>query len=455
MLPRQEQHNATPLGGCKASAASGHRWLEEFREAKDIHDYLRFLERHLDAYLVLRRLKEKIQAVKNETSSNDDKTSDKKTHAAEASEKQRILNMLENDPECAETAFRRFMVAQVYRDLERPECVERLDQPGAQTEELISKFRVDRQLSMSHKAPSKEPSLNGQTEGLIVEEKEPGSDSNKPTLLSRVLSQITHPLLAAEEPLPWKEVVDDGSDLKISIRHYKDNPEKLSFRLEGVVAAPLISILSVLNEVDLFSSWVPYYTTPFKLGLRKVTNERCGRVDQMVHFHIDFPWPFANRDACFEVFAVDDFERNSQIVVKMLTLDSQFKTPRQRVDIPEPAKKVERIIVDGSLVIKPLSHQCSLLSLVWHENCRMRVPFAMADFATKLFARSAFQAFRRTCEAAAGGKLKQRREENPFLYDFVQSRLAEVGLDVELDMQQDTEGAGEFFDAEEMQACEM
>lgn len=37
------------------------------------------------------------------------------------------------------------------------------------------------------------------------------------------------------------------------------------------------------------------------------------------------------RDACFEVFAVDDFERNSQIVVKMITLDHTCKTPRQNM----------------------------------------------------------------------------------------------------------------------------
>lgn len=60
--------------------------------------------------------------------------------------------------------------------------------------------------------------------------------------------------------------MNDGPDMKIHLRNYKDNPEKISFRLEGIVAAPLICILSVLNEVDLFSSWVPYFTTPFKYG---------------------------------------------------------------------------------------------------------------------------------------------------------------------------------------------
>ncbi|CDJ29843.1 uncharacterized protein EMH_0053190 [Eimeria mitis] len=165
-----------------------------------------------------------------------------------------------------------------------------------------------------------------------------------------------------------------------------------------------------------------------RLGLRKVENERLGRVDQMVQFHIDFPWPFASRDACFEVFAVDDFERNSQIVVKMITLDNSCKTPRQTMTIPDPARRVERILVDGSLVIKPLGPDSSLLSLLWHENCGMRIPVFMLDFATKLFARSAFEAFRTTCISARDGELKRRRSLNENLYSFIADRLVQVGL---------------------------
>lgn len=133
-------------------------------------------------------------------------------------------------------------------------------------------------------------------------------------------------------------------------------------------------------------------------------------------------------DACFEVFAVDDFERNSQIVVKMITLDNAYKTPRQTMTIPDPARRVERILVDGSLVIKPLTSESSLLSLIWHENCGMRIPVFMLDFATKLFARSAFDAFRTTCISAREGELQRRRSLNENLYSFIADRLVQVGV---------------------------
>lgn len=406
---------------------------EKLAADKALHEQLRLLERHLDAFLHLQRIKDNYPA-----------------------------HLIENDEDFVETAFRRRMVAEVYTDLERSDCLKKLDQQAPQTEYLIEKLQSEYLMSETNSTLEENSSRdtvscgNSSPDSPASQSRANLSASNA-SLLSRVLAQPSHPLLVGEYPCPWKEVVNDGQDLKIHIRNYKDNREKISFRLEGVVDAPLLCILSVLNEVDLFCKWLPYFTTPLKLGLRDVTNKRLGRVDQMVQFHIDFPWPFANRDACFEVFAVDDFERNEQIVVKMITLDNNHKTPRQRVVPPPPAAGVERIIVDGSLVIKPLSAESSLLSLVWHENCRMKVPLKMVDFVAKMFARSCFQAFRRTCVAAMMGELEQRRSANPFLYQFVANRLAEVGLvdsgihtpavdSTDNDSKDDSDN---FFDAEE------
>ncbi|KAL8438099.1 hypothetical protein ACSSS7_000464 [Eimeria intestinalis] len=431
--------------------------LEEYLIEKEIHNHLRFLERHVDANLLLERFKERLK--KQQSAAKDTITGqaggltnpaedDGRFPAGEYNPEhvEYLLNLLENEPEVVETAFRRRMVADAYADLERPEFIDKLNHAPEDTERLIVGMRRDLHEKQTGEFSAALAQLKQAAEKHAAAEKQ---TKNTSSLLSRVLCQTSHPQLAASQPSPWKEVVNDGPDLKIMIRSYKDKQEKISFRLEGIVAAPLICILSVLNEVDLFSNWVPYFTTPFKLGLREVTNERLGRVDQVVQFHIDFPWPFANRDACFEVFAVDDFERNSQVVVKMLTLDDQQRTPRQKMTIPPPGRRVERIVVDGSLVIRPLTPTSSSLSLLWHENCRMRVPLMMADFVTKLFARSAFQAFRKTCESAIEGPWKVRRAENGFLYSFIQQRLQEVHLDVAGVYSPAAENNEEFFDAKE------
>ncbi|PFH31343.1 hypothetical protein BESB_027780 [Besnoitia besnoiti] len=247
------------------------------------------------------------------------------------------------------------------------------------------------------------------------------------SLLEAVLAQPIHPLVTGKVPGPWHCAVSDGT-MSVYVRNYEDNRELLTFRIEGESDAPLLSILSVLNEVDLFKLWVPYYSQPFKLGLRQADSTSMGRVDQLVQFHVDFPWPFSNRDALFEVWAVDDFERNSQIVVKMTTLDHENPSPRARVPVPKPAKGVERMCVDGSLVISPRGSHSSFLRLVWHENCRMRVPMKMVDFVSSIVAKGAFNSFRAACKTAMDGEHQERRKKNRFLYGFIENRLAEVGL---------------------------
>lgn len=241
---------------------------------KEIHNQLRQLERHLDAFLLIEQLKQQFKGKEPLEGVGSSQLSG--VANLEDLVGASVLNdWLDNDPEVVETAFRRHMVAEVYKDLDKPECLERLDMGAPQTAELIQQLRA--QLQGGHS-----PHLQDLRD--LIDKKynqKTRYSPENPSLLSKVLGQTTHPLLQAAKPGPWKEVVNDGSNLNIQLRNYSDNPDKISVRLEGVVAAPLICILSVLNEVDHFSNWVPYFTKPFKLGLRKVENERLGRVDQM------------------------------------------------------------------------------------------------------------------------------------------------------------------------------
>nr|PUA85133.1 putative START-2 domain protein [Toxoplasma gondii TgCATBr9] len=247
------------------------------------------------------------------------------------------------------------------------------------------------------------------------------------TLLERVMQQPLHPLVTGRKPNAWHHSVEE-EDMRVFVRNYADNRELLTFRIEGDVEAPLEAILSVLNEVDLFKTWVPYFSRPVKLGLRDVVGTSLGRVDQLVQFHVDFPWPLSNRDALFEVWAVDDFERNSQIAVKMTTLDHESPSPRHRVPVTQPAEGVERMCVDGNLVIIPRGSNASFLRLLWHTNCRMHVPMKMVEFVSKIFSRGAFSAFQSACKAAMTGEHEARRTKNRFLYGFIEDRLRDVGL---------------------------
>ncbi|CBZ53026.1 conserved hypothetical protein [Neospora caninum Liverpool] len=94
---------------------------------------------------------------------------------------------------------------------------------------------------------------------------------------------------------PWVLAVDDSPSVRIWNRKYRHST-LLSFRIEGVVDTPLVAVLSVLNEMDMFRDWVPSFSFPVRLGLKDAIRvAQFGRVDQLDIFKIAFPWPVNDR----------------------------------------------------------------------------------------------------------------------------------------------------------------
>ncbi|KAL8446006.1 hypothetical protein Emag_004858 [Eimeria magna] len=209
-----EQHEVS----APASEAAGNsvrsqslRLLEDFLIEKEIHNHLRFLERHLDANLLLERFKERLKKQQGAAKCtvtggagdlNNPAGNKGSLHAEEYNNDHidYLLNILENDPEVVETAFRRRMVADVYADLERPECIDRLSHAPEDTERLIVGMRTNlheqqtsefsEALTQLRQAAEKHAALEKQTEDTT-------------SLLSKVLCQTSHPQLAASQPSPW------------------------------------------------------------------------------------------------------------------------------------------------------------------------------------------------------------------------------------------------------------
>lgn len=61
----------------------------------------------------------------------------------------------------------------------------------------------------------------------------------------------------------WHLAVQEPNGLKIFFRRHASST-LLSFRVEGTVDANILNIISVLNEMDLYKEWIPYYSFPVK-----------------------------------------------------------------------------------------------------------------------------------------------------------------------------------------------
>ncbi|CDJ42956.1 hypothetical protein, conserved [Eimeria tenella] len=223
----------------------------------------------------------------------------------------------------------------------------------------------------------------------------------------------------------WSLAIEEQNRLKIYYRRHSSST-LLSFRVEGTVDACLLNIISVLNEMDLYKDWIPYYTFPLKLGLRDVKRlYQFGRVEQIDLLQLDFPWPMNNRDCCVEIWAADDLEHTNRFFVRVTSLDGDTTNPRVPLAIPVPPPKTLRLYCEGAVVLVPLSPTKTFIELFWTLDPKVHLNDYIVNFFAKVFAKSSFHAFCKVCIEATVGEHARRRAQFPLLYGFVEGRLCE------------------------------
>ncbi len=149
----------------------------------------------------------------------------------------------------------------------------------------------------------------------------------------------------------WVDHGVSGGRFPTRLLHRLEKTDKgvqLRARCETPIRKDLLSpLISVLNETQLYESWMPSWTTP-KFGLRKCDKlKQNGRCSQILHIIMDIPWPMAPREFTLVAMAFDDIEENGNIAIKLKTVK-----PCDNYDevVPEPEKKSVPVDVDGGFL---------------------------------------------------------------------------------------------------------
>lgn len=172
--------------------------------------------------------------------------------------------------------------------------------------------------------------------------------------------------------------------------HYKLNESAhgrdLSCRLETVIPSDLlVPIISVLNESELYSSWLPNWTAP---KLRVVTSEKIqqtGRCSQIVNLVIEVPWPLAKRQVILKAVACDDIDSHpnegdgnetgrpsrsgGRIFIRIQSLDDSNREG-ERWEIHSADNSAVQVKVRGGFTIEkcPADHSMKEYALQYHER---------------------------------------------------------------------------------------
>eukprot|EP01135_Chromosphaera_perkinsii_P004365 Nk52_evm16s279 gene=Nk52_evmTU16s279 len=129
----------------------------------------------------------------------------------------------------------------------------------------------------------------------------------------KYLNKVRKDLLTDEG---WTvKVEDEKKRMRVLYKKIEGSPNHC-VRADGYIKASVGDIIAVLNEVDLYHKFVPYFKFPFRLGLKQMNRVvQLAKVDQVLHAEVDCPWPFTDRDAVVNVFAGDDLLASRSILI--------------------------------------------------------------------------------------------------------------------------------------------
>lgn len=155
-------------------------------------------------------------------------------------------------------------------------------------------------------------------------------------------------IMKNESDPSWKLIKDTKRGNHITSTRYKieTKPVKLDIVIECAIEKSLvIPLISVLNEVDLFTTWLPTWKTPKFQVVRAETLKRSGKTRQVSAFK--FEHPIDTIEFYLDAICVDDTESENEFIVVM--------TPMEEGDqdlVPPPVDGVDRISTGGGFLFR-------------------------------------------------------------------------------------------------------
>ena len=291
-------------------------------------------------------------------------------------------------------------------------------------------------------------------------------------LFRRILQDSSSPITApsddesqnhmnADQWIKQGEQHDDRHDFAIYYKVSATN--QITCRIETPIKKELlIPILAVLNESELYKSWIPQYNVPRLKVVKSEKLKQSGRTRQTILVETEVPWPIAKRELILKAVSCDDIDSDdgdgssnsdsdentgkkspSRILVRIQSLDCE-DSGEDGLEIL-PAKDGVRIKVDGGFVFEkcPSDHPMAkkslskaetgdgndmiLLTFTFSVDPKFSIlPQAFLNFFLRIAMRQIWGMFLRVAEEVGDGKrpehsevIERKREE---LYDWVEER---------------------------------
>jgi len=165
----------------------------------------------------------------------------------------------------------------------------------------------------------------------------------------------------------WKKQTEKHGHRDVIV-YYKVNPDtnKIICRIDCPIESSLLNpFIAVLNESELYHTWMPKYTFPVKLGMSESNKlKELGRGHQIVQVKIDMPFPFKNRECIEHGVAIESIDEDSALLLIVHSMDtgSHFE-----MDVDPVDKGYVRVDFDAGFIFRACPPDHPALAKSKHE----------------------------------------------------------------------------------------
>mmetsp|Transcript_7458 Transcript_7458/g.11279 ORF Transcript_7458/g.11279 Transcript_7458/m.11279 type:complete len:419 (-) Transcript_7458:27-1283(-) len=149
----------------------------------------------------------------------------------------------------------------------------------------------------------------------------------------------------------WTKIGESHGDHDTVIYFKMEKDAKITCRLETPIEPSLlVPLLSVLNETDLYQTWLPSWKRPVRIGVTQSNRlQQTGRASQIVLIKCDVPWPLNSREGVISALAFEDIDSTGDIFIRLQSRD----TGDDGGIVPPPDNpKTQRVQVQGGFLFR-------------------------------------------------------------------------------------------------------
>ena len=234
----------------------------------------------------------------------------------------------------------------------------------------------------------------------------------------------------------WRKLVDHHGKHNFTVEFRVDEATHLhSYRIATPLEASLMKpVISVTNETQLFSTWIPQFNFPRVRVSKSGLLIHLGKTSHISILEYEFPWPIGKREALIKGVGSLDTEPTlgdeqttaaSRIIISIETMDSENDGEYGLQILP---KKNPRVCFSGGMIFEKQGNLV-LFTLMLSANITKKciLPTWLITFNAKIWFPRIMEELLQTAEEVKAGKrpahieaIEHKRE----LYDWVEESIA-------------------------------